>query len=331
MQQRTLGQQGLEISALGLGTMGMTMAYGAGRRGRRSPATIRRAHELGRHVLRHRRALRRRHRLQRAARRPRRSSGVPRRGRHRHQVRLRPQPTEPLGSATRQPPGAHPRGRREQPALPRHRPHRRALPAPGRPGRADRGGRRHGQGADRRGQGPVLRAQRGRPGRHPPRARRAAGLGAADRVLALRARGRGRRPAGRPRARHRLRPLLAARPRLPHRRRQARRRVPGRRHAQLGRPLAARQLRAQPRGDRASSPSWRAAKGITVAQLALAWLLAQGDDIVPIPGTRSPERLEENVAAADVALTDADLARIQEILPSGAFGGRYPRAMLPQW
>src|SRR4051794_19165794 len=48
-------------------------------------------------------------------------------------------------------------------------------------------------------------------------------------------------------------------------------------------------------------------KGITVAQLALAWLLAQGDDIVPIPGTRSPARVRENAAAVDVVLTQEDL------------------------
>jgi aryl-alcohol dehydrogenase-like predicted oxidoreductase len=71
--------------------------------------------------------------------------------------------------------------------------------------------------------------------------------------------------------------------------------------------------------------------GIAVTQLALAWLLAQGDDIVPIPGTRSPQRLAENVAAADVTLTGADLARIQEILPHGGFGARYPQVMLPTW
>ncbi|HEX4253968.1 MAG TPA: aldo/keto reductase, partial [Streptosporangiaceae bacterium] len=72
-------------------------------------------------------------------------------------------------------------------------------------------------------------------------------------------------------------------------------------------------------------------KGIEVTQLALAWLLAQGDDIVPIPGTRSPDRMAENAAAADVELTDADLARIHEILPDGAYGSRYPDAMMPQW
>ncbi|MFD4547503.1 aldo/keto reductase [Streptomyces sp. NPDC058466] len=74
-----------------------------------------------------------------------------------------------------------------------------------------------------------------------------------------------------------------------------------------------------------------AAKGISVAQLALAWLLTQGEDIVPIPGTRNLERLEENVGAADVGLTDADLARIKEILPTGGYGARYPEAMMPTW
>jgi len=72
-------------------------------------------------------------------------------------------------------------------------------------------------------------------------------------------------------------------------------------------------------------------KNIEVTQLALAWLLAQADDIVPIPGTRKPARLEQNVAAADVELTDAYLARIDEILPEGAYGSRYPEAMMPSW
>ncbi|MDQ8043061.1 MAG: aldo/keto reductase [Solirubrobacteraceae bacterium] len=74
-----------------------------------------------------------------------------------------------------------------------------------------------------------------------------------------------------------------------------------------------------------------AEKDATVTQLALAWLLAQGDDIVPIPGTRSQTRLAENIGSADVALTTEDLARIDEILPHGSFGGRYPEAMLPTW
>ncbi|MFF3484769.1 aldo/keto reductase [Streptomyces sp. NPDC002701] len=73
------------------------------------------------------------------------------------------------------------------------------------------------------------------------------------------------------------------------------------------------------------------AREISVTQLALAWLLAQGDDIVPIPGTRSPQRLAENVAAAHVTLTPQDLARVQEILPKGAAGSRYPEAIMPSW
>ena len=74
-----------------------------------------------------------------------------------------------------------------------------------------------------------------------------------------------------------------------------------------------------------------AEKGIEVTQLALAWLLAQGDDIVPIPGTRSPDRLAENTAAADVELTAGDLKRIADILPDGAYGSRYPAGMMPAW
>jgi aryl-alcohol dehydrogenase-like predicted oxidoreductase len=63
-------------------------------------------------------------------------------------------------------------------------------------------------------------------------------------------------------------------------------------------------------------------KGVTPAQLALAWVLAQGDDIVPIPGTRRRSYLEENAAAADVELTEDDLARIDEELPEVS-GERY--------
>ncbi len=65
--------------------------------------------------------------------------------------------------------------------------------------------------------------------------------------------------------------------------------------------------------------------GVTQGQLALAWVLARGDDVVPIPGTRRTTYLEENVAADDVVLDDAVLARIAELVPSGAFhGDRYP-------
>ena len=65
-------------------------------------------------------------------------------------------------------------------------------------------------------------------------------------------------------------------------------------------------------------------KGITPGQLALAWLLAQGDDIVPIPGTKRRDYLEENAGAAGVTLTEDDLASIEEAMPRGsAAGERY--------
>jgi aryl-alcohol dehydrogenase-like predicted oxidoreductase len=65
-------------------------------------------------------------------------------------------------------------------------------------------------------------------------------------------------------------------------------------------------------------------KGITPSQLALAWVLAQGVDMVPIPGTKRRTYLEENVAAAKVRLSKSDLARIEEVAPKGfAAGGRY--------
>lgn len=72
-------------------------------------------------------------------------------------------------------------------------------------------------------------------------------------------------------------------------------------------------------------------RGAKVSQLALAWLLAQGDAIVPIPGTRSIARLEENVGAIHLTLSDADLQKLAEILPGGGFGARYPDAVMPEW
>jgi aryl-alcohol dehydrogenase-like predicted oxidoreductase len=66
-------------------------------------------------------------------------------------------------------------------------------------------------------------------------------------------------------------------------------------------------------------------KRCTPAQLALAWLLAQGDDIVPIPGTKHRRYLEENVGAVEIALTGDDLRRIEEAAPQGVTSGpRYP-------
>ena len=101
-----------------------------------------------------------------------------------------------------------------------------------------------------------------------------------------------------------------------------------------------------PEGDfRRSSPRWSGenfaknldlvaqvetiarAKGATPAQVALAWVLARGDDIVPIPGARKPERVEENAGALDILLSPEELTQIDKAFPAGAAAGeRYPEA-----
>ena len=70
--------------------------------------------------------------------------------------------------------------------------------------------------------------------------------------------------------------------------------------------------------------------GCTIAQLSLAWLLAQGDDIIVISGTKKNERLEENLGALALDLTPADVAAISDTVPPGAGAGdRYPQSMMP--
>jgi aryl-alcohol dehydrogenase-like predicted oxidoreductase len=70
-------------------------------------------------------------------------------------------------------------------------------------------------------------------------------------------------------------------------------------------------------------------KHCTPAQLALAWVLAQGDNVIPIPGTKRRSYLEENAAAIDIRLTPEDLRRIEEVAPRGvASGARYPAQMM---
>ena len=118
------------------------------------------------------------------------------------------------------------------------------------------------------------------------------------------------------RARHRLRALLAARPRLPHRRRSA-------------------------PPDEFDDGDWRktnprftgenfqhnlriadeveavaAEVGATPAQVALAWLLAKGDDIAPIPGTKRVSRVEENIAADGIELTAEQISRLDNLTPA---------------
>ena len=82
---------------------------------------------------------------------------------------------------------------------------------------------------------------------------------------------------------------------------------------------------AQNRALVAKIEGFAAEKGCTPAQLTLAWLFAQGDDVTAIPGTRYPARLEENLGALDVVLTAEDVARISAAVPTGAAAGtRYP-------
>ncbi len=70
-------------------------------------------------------------------------------------------------------------------------------------------------------------------------------------------------------------------------------------------------------------------KSCTPSQLALAWVLAQGDDIVPIPGTKRRKYLEENAGAVEMQLTPADLRRLEDVFPRGAAAGqRYPEHMM---
>jgi aryl-alcohol dehydrogenase-like predicted oxidoreductase len=69
--------------------------------------------------------------------------------------------------------------------------------------------------------------------------------------------------------------------------------------------------------------------GVTPAQLALAWVLAQGDDLVAIPGTKRRAYLEQNVAAAEIVLTPDELRHLDELAPAGvAAGDRYPAEMM---
>jgi aryl-alcohol dehydrogenase-like predicted oxidoreductase len=70
-------------------------------------------------------------------------------------------------------------------------------------------------------------------------------------------------------------------------------------------------------------------KGVTTSQLALAWVLAQGQDIVPIPGTKRRKYLEQNAAAAEIILSQEELAAIEDVFPKDAASGlRYPEAMM---
>ena len=186
------------------------------------------------------------------------------------------------------------------------------------PDRGDR--RRHGD-ARRRGQGALPRPLRGVAGDHQARARRPPDHRPADRVLALVARPRAGGPAG-------VRELgigfvaysplgrgfLTGRFRSPDDLRDE-----GdfrSRHPRFQDENLTRNLELLGRLEELARD-----KGVTPAQLALAWVLHRGADVVPIPGTKQRRYLEENVAAAEIALGDDELARLDEALPPGATSG----------
>ncbi len=310
MDKRTLGD-GLEVSAIGLGCMGMSQSYGPnpGDRERDDRGAARRG-RARRHLLRHRRGLR--PVRQRGARRRGARAGT-RPGRHRHQVRLRLRRRRPADRAV-QPARARSAGRRRLAAAaavptrstcststgstPTCR--SRTSPAPSRS-------------SIDAGQGRALRAVRGRRRDHPPRARRPAGHRPAERVLAVVARARGRDPpdAATNSASAWCRSARSARASSPAR---IDARPPSSPPATSA-PAAALHRRRRGRPTRRWS-TWSAAsptrKGATPAQVALAWLLAQQPWIVPIPGTRRLERLEENLGAADLDLTADDVAELDD-------------------
>jgi aryl-alcohol dehydrogenase-like predicted oxidoreductase len=140
--------------------------------------------------------------------------------------------------------------------------------------------------------------------------------------VVAKARGRGpARPGG---ARHRLRPLQPARQGLPHRHNQPKHRVHQLRHPHHHPRFSEENRRAnQALVDLLGTIAQR--KEATPAQIALAWLLALKPWIVPIPGTRRVERLDENIGAAHVALTAGDLTEIETAAAQiQVHGARYP-------
>ena len=124
---------------------------------------------------------------------------------------------------------------------------------------------------------------------------------AAERVVDLEPRHRSRDRADVPRARHRHRAVQPARPRLPHRPDRVGRRPPRTRPAPRSSALRRRRVRREPGIGRRSCARSPTSAGATPGQVALAWLLAKGPDVVPIPGTKRIAYLEENLGAAAVA------------------------------
>src|SRR6266508_4309396 len=158
-------------------------------------------------------------------------------------------------------------------------------------------------------------------GHDPPRTRRPPRDRRADRVLPVDPRRGGGDPAAAAPAEHRLRALFAARPRFPYRPDPLHRRHRRRRLAQDQPALHRRKLPAQPAHRRRGRGAVAAAADATPAQTALAWRLAQGDDIAPIPGTKRVARIEENTATDAIELSAEQIERLNNL--TSAAGERH--------
>ena len=326
MDKRTLGTNGLEVSAIGLGCMSMTGGYSDKPDRQEMISLIRAAVDRGVTFFDTAEIYGpyANEELVGEALAPYRGQvviatkfGVGHRSRRAQAQRAGDEPSR-----------GHQAGRRGLAAAARGRRHRPLLPAPGRPGGADRGRRRRGQGAHRGRQGEALRHVRGGRRDDPPRARGPAGDGRPERVLAVVAASRGggtRRVRG---TGHRLRALQPARQGLPHRHHHRVDQLRCRQRHPQHHPSVRRRTRSQHNQavvDLLASIAQR--KGATPGQIALAWLLAQKPWIVPIPGTRKLHRLEENIGAADVELSADELTEIEDAASKiQVQGGRYSEA-----
>ena len=162
-----------------------------------------------------------------------------------------------------------------------------------------------------------------------PRARGASDQRAAERVLALAARGRGGDPADLPRARRRLRRLQPARPRLPHRAREARRGVRGGRQPQEPSALPGRELRREPAPGRRRQAARRPTRAARPASSRSPGSCGRATTSCRFPAPSAATYLRENLGALDVQLSDADCAWLNERLPVGATAGeRYNPVLL---